>query len=39
VAALLRGPHDDLAQHPAGARDQDAHQRIPISDSSPTMKV
>ena len=39
VAVASRGAHDVLAEHPAGAGDEDSHPyRMPISELSPTMK-
>jgi len=38
VAELARLGDDAVAEHAGGSRDEQAHQRIPISELSPTMK-
>jgi hypothetical protein len=38
VAEVARLGDDAVAQHPGRAGDEQAHQRIPISELSPTMK-
>ena len=39
VPARGRGLHHRAAEHAAGPGHEQSHQRIPISDSSPTMNV